>query len=101
MRLLCRDLVAERSSSAVTSAHGRAAALFNYSLSGVGLIATAVVAFVALKHVQSGAATQVDYSKVFAGLLLFFAAGTNMSAARSRHRRGTGELLKRIGPANT
>jgi hypothetical protein len=66
-----------------TSHLARIASIVNYAFSGSGLVATATIAFTALRNLQGGAGTQVDFSKVFASLLLFFAAGTNMAAARA------------------
>jgi len=62
-----------------TSALARFAAYVNYSIAGVGLLLTMGAALLLL-HTGNSGSTSPDYARLFANLLLFFLAGSTLSA---------------------
>jgi hypothetical protein len=69
-----------------TASLARLTAVIHYVIAGIGLVATSAITLVVLwTPAQSAAVDTVDFSRLFASLLLFFVAGTTMSSARSYH----------------
>lgn len=73
-------------SSFWTKALARRTMQIHYVIATVGIVATCMIAFFVIRADSQAIATSpVDYSKLFATLLLFFVAGSTMASARSYH----------------
>lgn len=67
-----------------TSAQAKLTMVVHYTIAVIGILVTFTLAFLWLRlpHVQSTPGT-IDFSKLFATLLLFFISGSTLSSARS------------------